>query len=134
MSDGSIIITRRNQLKNNHYRWLSLIAAFVLALTVSATGIHTIYAQGDSRTFPETGKTVRGPFLAYWTQHGGLAQQGFPISDELQQVSPTDGKTYTVQYFERARMESHPEYAGSPEEVLLGLLGTEYVASQNCGQ
>ena len=123
MSDGSIIITRRNQLKNNHYRWLSLIAAFVLALTVSATGIHTIYAQGDSRTFPETGKTVHGPFLAYWNQHGGLAQQGFPISDELQQVSPTDGKTYTVQYFERAVFEEHPEFAGTPNEVLLSLLG-----------
>ncbi len=29
----------------------------------------------------------------------------------------------TVQYFERARFEHHPEYRGTPAEVLLGLLG-----------
>ena len=37
--------------------------------------------------------------------------------------SPTDGKTYTVQYFERNRFEYHPENAGTPYAVLLGLLG-----------
>src|SRR4026208_1062229 len=69
--------------------------------------------QGDSRTFPETGKTVKGVFLKYWNEHGGLSQQGFPISDEMQEVSDTDGKTYTVQYFERAVFEHHP--AEKPE-------------------
>jgi hypothetical protein len=94
-----------------------------MALTAFGAGVHAGYAQGDSHTFPETGKTVSGPFLTYWTQHGGLAQQGYPISDEMQQVSPTDGKTYTVQYFERAVFEEHPEYAGTSNEVLLSLLG-----------
>ena len=32
---------------------------------------------------------------------------------------------YTVQYFERYRFEYHPEYAGTPWEVSLGLLGTQ---------
>ena len=109
----------------------ALLLAGLLASLVTAL---PSAAQPSSRTFPETGKTVQGTFLTYWQQHGGLAQQGYPISDQMQEQSATDGKTYTVQYFERARMESHPEYAGSPEEVLLGLLGTEYVASQNCGQ
>src|SRR5258708_26812257 len=118
-----IAYTRRNQLMNIRYRWLSLIAAVVLALTTLGIGIHASYAQGDSRTFPETGKTVRGSFLSYWTTHGGLAQQGYPISEEIQQVSQTDGKTYTVQYFERAVFEEHPEFAGTPNEVLLSLLG-----------
>jgi len=108
---------------NNRYRWLSIIAVVVLAVTTLGVGIHAGYAQGNSRTFPETGKTVQGSFLTYWTQHGGLAQQGFPISDEIQQVSQTDGKTYTVQYFERAVFEEHPEFAGTPNEVLLSLLG-----------
>src|SRR5215217_6030296 len=79
-------------------------------------------AQGDSRTFPETGKVVKGKFLAYWDSHGGLAQQGLPISDEMQDVSLTDGKTYTMQYFERAVFESHPENQ-APYDVLLSLLG-----------
>src|SRR5207253_2648478 len=70
------------------------------------------------------GKTVQAKFLTYWNTHGGLAQQGFPISDEMQEVSDTDGKTYTVQYFERAVFELHPEFAGTPNEVLLSQLGT----------
>ena len=56
---------------------------------------------------------------------GGLAQFGYPISEEMREVSPTDGQEYTVQYFERARFEYHPEYKGTPGEVLLGLLGVD---------
>jgi len=40
-------------------------------------------------------------------------------------VNPSDGKEYTVQYFERARFEFHPEAAGTPYEVQLGLLGAQ---------
>jgi heat shock protein HslJ len=76
-----------------------------------------------SRTFPETGKTVQGQFLDYWNNNGGLQQQGYPISEEMQEVSDTDGKTYTVQYFERAEFEYHPELA-TANKVLLSLLGT----------
>src|SRR3954454_5413226 len=74
-------------------------------------------------TFKETAKTVRGSFLDYWRGHGGLAQQGFPISEEMAERSDTDGKVYTVQYFERAVFEQHPENA-APYDVLLSLLGT----------
>src|SRR5215210_2978989 len=81
------------------------------------------YAQaGDSRTFLETGKTVQGAFLQYWLSHGGLMQRGYPISGEIQEKSDTDGKAYTVQYFERAVFEMHPENK-APYDVLLSLLG-----------
>ena len=80
-------------------------------------------AKPAQRSFPETGKTVQGRFLQYWTANGGLAQQGFPISSEMQEVSDTDGKAYTVQYFERAVFEAHPEKQ-PPFDVLLSLLGT----------
>ncbi|HEX8231681.1 MAG TPA: hypothetical protein VF826_20560 [Chloroflexia bacterium] len=73
---------------------------------------------------PETGNPLSGEFLIYWSQHGGLAQQGLPISGEFREVSPTDGKTYSVQYFERAVFEHHPEHTGTPHEVLLSLLGS----------
>ncbi|MEO8286915.1 MAG: hypothetical protein ABI670_10820 [Chloroflexota bacterium] len=108
-------------MKNTIIRGLSVAA--LIALAIPALGAHTSYAQGDSRTFTETGKTVRATFLKYWTDHGGLAQQGFPISDEMSEQSTTDGKIYTVQYFERAVFELHPEFAGTPNEVLLSLLG-----------
>jgi glucose/arabinose dehydrogenase len=76
-----------------------------------------------SRPYKETGKTVTGIFLDYWDAHGGLAQQGFPISGLLREVSDLNGKPYTVQYFERAVFEYHPENQ-TPFKVLLSQLGT----------
>ncbi len=73
--------------------------------------------------FPETGHSLSFAFLGYWNRNGGLSQFGYPISEEMTEVSPTDGKQYTVQYFERARFEYHPEYKGTGAEVLLSLLG-----------
>lgn len=73
--------------------------------------------------FPETGKRLGGVFLEYWRANGGLAQQGYPISDEFSETSELDGKTYTVQYFERAVFEYHPENK-PPYDVLLSQLGT----------
>jgi hypothetical protein len=79
----------------------------------------------DQVYFQETGHSLKGPFLNFWRSHGGLAVFGFPISEEYAEVSATDGKTYTVQYFERNRFEYHPEFAGTRNEVLMGLLGLE---------
>jgi hypothetical protein len=76
-----------------------------------------------SITFPETGKSVNGIFLDYWKSHGGLTQQGYPISDVIGEVSDLDGRLYTVQYFERAAFEYHPENQ-LPYKVLLSQLGT----------
>jgi hypothetical protein len=81
-------------------------------------------AAASSRYFPETGHTVAGAFLAYWDNHGGLDRQGYPLSDEIQAISPLDGRPYTMQYFERAVFEYHPENAGTPFAVLLAQLGT----------
>jgi hypothetical protein len=36
-----------------------------------------------------------------------------------------EGRAYQVQYFERRRMEYHPENAGTSFEILLGLLGRD---------
>ena len=103
-------------------RWLATGAAFAFVLTaLPAASSGTVHAQGG-RTFPETGKTVSGRFLDYWNTHGALSQQGYPITDSMQEVSDTDGKTYTVQYFERAVFELHPENQ-QPYDVLLSLLG-----------
>lgn len=101
------------------YLLLTAIALFMLSTFLAGGTI----AQESTRTFAETGKTIRGKFLVYWDTHGGLQQQGFPISEEMQEKSETDGKTYTVQYFERAVFELHPENQ-SPYDVLLSLLGS----------
>ncbi len=101
--------------------WIYLVLAILLvvpALLVARGGV----AQAGSRTFTETGKTVKGRFLDYWNSNGGLAQFGYPVSDEMQEKSDTDGKTYTVQYFERVELELHPDNK-PPTDVLLSLLG-----------
>jgi hypothetical protein len=78
--------------------------------------------QGNCQNFEPTKQQVCGRFLDYWTRNGGLPQQGYPISPTMQERSDTDGKTYTVQYFERAVFEYHPENP-QPYDVLLSLLG-----------
>jgi hypothetical protein len=74
--------------------------------------------------FPETGHNLSGVFLEYWHQHGGLAVNGYPITEPDMEAS-TDGKQYLTQWFERSRFELHPENAGTPYEVLLGQLGRQ---------
>jgi hypothetical protein len=111
-------------------RLLSVAAAFVLVATgyiLGSTdvlsGVAGPLAQANCQAFPETKQAVCGKFLTYWQTHGGLAQQGFPISGEFAEKSDLDGKTYTVQYFERAVFELHPENQ-PPYDVLLSQLGT----------
>ncbi|HEY0068577.1 MAG TPA: hypothetical protein VGE04_01260 [Chloroflexia bacterium] len=89
------------------------------------TAIEPFEPSPNHAYFPETGHSLHFAFLGYWQRNGGLAQFGYPISEEIREVSPTNGKEYTVQYFERARFEYHPEYKGTPAEVLLGLLGVD---------
>ncbi len=100
------------------------IAILVICLLIShAASYMTIaIAHNDCRTFFETNRTVCGRFLDYWSKNGELRQQGFPISDEIQEKSEIDGKVYKVQYFERAVFEAHPENQ-EPYDVLLSLLG-----------
>ncbi len=77
--------------------------------------------------FPATGHNVGPDFLAYWIAHGGLAQFGYPL-DEATPAQLADGRTYTTQYFERARFEFHPE-APPPDRVQLGQLGRQVAAT-----
>jgi hypothetical protein len=84
----------------------------------------------DCRFFTETGYNMCGTFRRYWEANGGLARFGFPITDPMQET--IEGRTLTVQYFERRRMEYHPENAGTKYEVLLGLLGRDLYTTGEC--
>jgi peptidoglycan/xylan/chitin deacetylase (PgdA/CDA1 family) len=80
--------------------------------------------------YPETGHRLCFGFRSYWQANGGLAIFGYPISEEFRERNPDTGQTYTVQYFERARFEYHPENAGTPYTVLLGRLGAQTLGMQ----
>lgn len=61
----------------------------------------------------------------YLSHPDGFSLFGMPLTGEIAKKL-SDGKTYTVQYFERARFEWHPEL--NPGQVLLGLIGSELMA------
>lgn len=74
------------------------------------------------RCFPETGKCLRGRFLDRWLASGALAVNGYPLTDERIETLE-DGHPYLVQYFERVRLEYHPEVADPRYQVQLGQFG-----------
>jgi hypothetical protein len=101
--------------------------------------------QEGCRYFEASGQNVCGEILDAWRADGldldqdgqsgeneaeNLALFGIPISQPRTETLE-DGNEYTVQWFERARFEIHPD--NPPEfRVLLGLLGREaFVVSDN---
>lgn len=112
------------------YILIVIISSLLTAVFQPWSHMPALAQQGNCQTFKETGHTLCGKFLTYWQQHGGLAQQGFPVSDEVMEKSDTDGKTYTMQYFQRAVFELHPENQ-PPNDVLLSLLGTFYYSQRH---
>jgi polysaccharide biosynthesis protein PslG len=84
--------------------------------------------------FPETRQTLTGTFLNFWRSRGGLPVFGYPLSEPFRELNPADNKVYEVQYFERARLEYHPEFKGTRYEVLMGLLGWQQLVKSNVPQ
>ena len=74
---------------------------------------------GQSVYFEQTGHNIRHGFLKYFNENGGVATFGLPLTEEFVH------KGWTIQYFEKARMEFHPDKAGTRYEVQLGLINTE---------
>ena len=68
------------------------------------------------RYYPQTGHTLSFAFLDYYEAQGGEDLFGYPITE------PFLERGLIVQYFQRARMEWHPD----EKRVQLGLLGKEY--------
>ncbi|MFW6075274.1 MAG: polysaccharide deacetylase family protein, partial [Chloroflexota bacterium] len=77
------------------------------------------------RYFPETGHTVRGNFLRYWNDFGGLAVFGYPLTGEI------EGDGVTTQHFERARFEYLPGVWPERYDIQLGLLGRELTSGRS---
>ena len=69
----------------------------------------------------ETGHSLSYSFLSFWKAYGGVRIFGYPLTE------PANENGFLVQYFERARMEYHPEKAGLSYGIELGHLGKEYL-------
>ena len=84
-------------------------------------------ALAAEQCFAETGHCIMGRFLAYWNAHGGLAINGYPLTEERTEQLE-NGNRYLVQWFERVRLEYHPENA-APNNILLGHFGRVFRAA-----
>ena len=102
-----------------HYR--VLLAAFLLALLLPVQA----GAQSAQRCFAETGFCMGGRIRQFWEQNGGLPVFGYPITP--QQSEQIEGHSVTAQWFERARLELHPQNP-RPYDVQLGRLGADLIA------
>jgi hypothetical protein len=88
---------------------------------------------GTCLRLPNAQHDVCGPFLRAW-QASGLALDSNPAISQAESLAlfglplgpprteQIEGQVYTVQWFERARFEYHPENT-PPYDVLFGLLG-----------
>ncbi|MEO8284842.1 MAG: serine hydrolase [Chloroflexota bacterium] len=83
---------------------------------------------GTGIYFDGTGQQLTGDFLNYWRDHGGERIFGWPISPAADMVNPSDGSTVLTQWFQRARMEYHPELPVG-RRIVLGALGSELATS-----
>jgi Tol biopolymer transport system component len=104
-----------------------LLVMASLMLFVSLLPSAGAEAQTQERCFSETGFCVSGRIREFWEQNGGLPVFGLPITP--QQEESIEGKSFQVQWFERNRLELHPENA-RPYDVLLGRLGVDRLAKQ----
>lgn len=102
-------------------------AGLMLAMLLTPSWGNHAAAQSASRYFPVTSYSVSGSFLTFWQNNGGLPQLGLPISHPYRERNDADGNIYCVQYFERARLEYHPEQQNPKYRIMLGLVGVEDV-------
>ena len=106
---------------------LMIAAAFILFAGASAILPSSEPTSAQSNCFPETGFCIDGPIRTFWERNGGLPVFGFPIAPQREEL--VEGKPVQVQWFERNRLELHPENA-PPYDVLLGRLGADRLAQQ----
>jgi len=105
----------------------SVALALSMAVLLSMAGVGSAQAQQNERCFPETGACISGRIREFWEHNGGLAVFGLPMAPQQQEM--LEGKALQAQWFERVRLELHPENA-RPYDVLLGRLGVDRLVQQ----
>jgi pimeloyl-ACP methyl ester carboxylesterase len=111
----------------NRIRSRGLLVVMLIPVLALLPPRHTVQAQDTARCFAETGYCIDGRIREFWEQHGGVAVFGLPISPL--HTYAADGQNVQAQWFERTRLELHPENA-PPFDVLLGRLGADVLEQQ----
>lgn len=106
-----------------------LLGSKSVASRLSEAPFQAVGDPGDGSYDSVSKHTLRNspaPFRNFYNSNGGITAFGRPLSEQFQEVNKADGKTYWVQYFERQRMEWHPDESNPSNQIMLGLLGNEY--------
>jgi hypothetical protein len=107
------------------YGLLALLVLILASLVVASLPLQA--QQPRERCFDETEYCISGRILEFWEANGGLPVFGLPIGP--QQEATIGDWTGQVQWFERNRLELHPENE-PPYDVLLGRLGVDLLEMQ----
>lgn len=121
----SLFASERRPDRRVYFGTLLLLWLSVFGMVGGA--LRPLAAAPGERCFAETARCIGGRFLAHWEANGGLARNGYPLTGERRELLE-DGREYTVQYFERVRLEYHPENA-APNDVLLGQFGRRVLSA-----
>ena len=103
---------------------LCIVAFLALSLIFPST------SQAQSQlcfSVPGISNCIDPDFRTYWESNGGLAVFGYPTSPKTTEQSQAGA--FQVQYFERNRLELHPENP-KPYNVLLGRLSEDLLLRQ----
>ncbi|MEI7768753.1 MAG: hypothetical protein WCI67_02135 [Chloroflexales bacterium] len=103
------------------------LLAGLAALLTALSAAWPANAQIEVLCFPETGQCISGQIRYFWEHNGGLPVFGYPVGPQHQEF--IQGQPYQVQWFERFRMELHPENL-PPYNVLLGRMGADRLTEQ----
>jgi hypothetical protein len=107
-------------------RRLGLIAPALVLLACLVLGGRGVAAPPTQLAapacFPETGYCTGGRIREVWERGGGLMVFGFPITSLQEEI--LEGRPVKVQWFERARLELHPDNP-YPYDVLVGRVGAD---------
>lgn len=93
-----------------------LIALIILILGGCQNQAVSSADNGESHYFTETGHMVHGDFWRFFNAYGGVESLGYPLTEEIVAGG------WTVQYFEKGRLERHPENEPA-YQVTVGWLG-----------
>ena len=95
---------------------LLLISLFGLNLIACHPAASLAFEREKEPYVAETGYVVQGRFLHFYEAYGGAANLGQPLSGEI------SAEGWQVQYFEKGRLEYHPENEPA-YQVTVGWLG-----------
>jgi hypothetical protein len=84
--------------------WLSIAISLLLVLGACSRTSAPINNDPEAvQYFPETSYAVKGEFLHFFERYGGVESLGYPLTEEITVAG------WRVQYFEKGRLEHHPE-------------------------